>query len=227
MLTFRHLGEAPQTIEITRRGVAGFRPIPACIVPGTRIGYIQLTDFKSFVVDDQIRARLQDMSLDGPLEGLIVDNRLNGGGAGEVVEPTLGFFTNGLLGHFASRDAEKPFTAVAEDVGGSQSVPLVLLADHDTTSYAEIFTGVLGLSGRATIVGGPTAGNVEILRRYELSDGSHLWMASETFAPAGLPAGAWEGVGVQPDVLLRTRWDLFTEATDPALAEAVELLLAP
>jgi hypothetical protein len=34
-------------------------------------------------------------------------------------------------------------------------------------------------------------------------------------------------VGVQPDVLLRTRWDLFTEATDPALAEAVELLLAP
>jgi len=101
------------------RGLAPLFAFPACIVPGTRIGYIQLTDFLSSVVDDQIRAHLQDMTLDGPLEGLIVDNRLNGGGASNVVEPTLGFFSGGVLGPFVSRDAERPFTAVAEDVGGS------------------------------------------------------------------------------------------------------------
>jgi hypothetical protein len=32
---------------------------------------------------------------------------------------------------------------------------------------------------------------------------------------------------VEPDVLLRTRWDLFSEETDPALAAAVDLLLEP
>jgi len=228
MLTFQRLGEAPETIEITRRRVAGFRPIAACIVPGTRIGYIQLTDFLSLVVDDQIRAHLQDMTLGGPLEGLIVDNRLNGGGSSAVLEPTLGFFTDGLLGYFVARDGERTLAAVAEDVGGSQTVPLVLLTDADTASFAEIFSGVLGLAGRATLMGGPTKGNVEILHAHDFFAGdSRLWLAQETFEPLGLPAGAWEDVGVQPDVLLRTRWDLFTEATDPALAEAVELLLAP
>jgi carboxyl-terminal processing protease len=226
-LTFQRLGEAEQTIELTRARVAGFRPIEACIVPGTRIGYIQLTDFLSSVIDDQIRARLQDMTLEGPLDGLIVDNRLNGGGASHVVEATLGFFTDGLLGHFVSRDAERPLTARAEDVGGTQGVPLVLLADRDTVSFAEVFTGVLGVAGRATIVGGPTRGNVEILHGYDFADDSKLWIAEETFEPLGLPPAYWEDVGVQPDVLRRTRWDLFTEATDPALAEAVELLLAP
>jgi C-terminal peptidase prc len=225
-LGFQRFGEAPETIEITRRRVAGFRPLDACVVPGTRIGYIQLTDFLSFVVDDQIRARLQDMTLEGPLKGLIVDNRLNGGGASNVVEPTLGYFTSGEQGRFVSRDVERPLTAVAEDVGGSQTVPLVLLADHDSASFAEIFTGVLSVSGRATIVGGPTRGNVEILHAYDFGD-ARLWLAEETFAPPGHPPAYWEDVGVQPDVLLRTRWDLFTEETDPALAEAVDLLQAP
>jgi hypothetical protein len=51
-----------------------------------------------------------------------------------------------------------------------------------------------------------------------------VWLATRTFAPVGLEAGVWEGDGVVPDVSLPTRWDLFTEATDPALARAVELL---
>jgi C-terminal processing protease CtpA/Prc len=168
------------------------------------------------------------MTLAGPLDGLVIDNRVNGGGLGSVAEATLGLFTSGLQGHFVRRTAaERPLAIAPEDVGGSQSVPLVILVDRDTVSNGEIFSGVLQHSVRATIVGGPSAGNVETLSAFDFPDESRAWIAAETFAPNGLAPGVWEGIGILPDLELRTRWDLFTEETDPALAAAVDLLLEP
>ena len=226
-LTFRRGDGAPQTLQITRQAVAGFLPIESCIVPDTRIGYILLPTFLVSTIDEEARRAVQDMTLDGPLDGLVIDNRVNGGGLGSVVEPTLALFTGGLQGHFVSRTAaESPLEIAPEDVGGSQSVPLVVLTDRDTVSYGEIFSGVLQHSGRAKTVGGPSAGNVERLSSFDFSDGSRAWIAANTFAPNGEAAGVWEGVGILPDHELRTRWDLFTEETDPALAAAVDLLQA-
>ncbi|MGQ0604317.1 MAG: hypothetical protein ACT4QE_21755, partial [Anaerolineales bacterium] len=81
-------------------------------------------------------------------------------------------------------------------------------------------------AGRAVIVGQTTYGNVERLYATEFEDGSRAWIASETFEPNGETNGVWEETGIVPDYLVPTRWDLFTEATDPALAKAVELLMA-
>jgi hypothetical protein len=58
-------------------------------------------------------------------------------------------------------------------------------------------------------------------------DGSRAWLAASTFQPTGLAPSAWEGVGVAPHVAVPTRWDLFREETDPALAAAVERLQGP
>jgi C-terminal processing protease CtpA/Prc len=204
--------------------VSGFTPVDYCIVPETRIGYVMLPTFFDENVDDQVRVALEKMTADVPLDGLILDNRLNSGGTSLVLEPMLGFFTSGSQGELVSRSDRRDLVIAAEDIGGSQDVPLVVLADRDTESFAEIFTGVLQLSGRASVIGAPTAGNVETLHKYDYADGSRAWIASEAFAPAGLEAGAWEGDGVSPDVSAPTRWDLFTEATDPALARAVEEL---
>jgi len=85
-------------------------------------------------------------------------------------------------------------------------------------------SGVLRLSGRARTVGARTAGNVERLRAFKFADGSRAWIATDTFQPLGMANAVWEDTGVVPDVSLPTRWDLFTEANDPALAKAVELL---
>jgi C-terminal processing protease CtpA/Prc len=101
---------------------------------------------------------------------------------------------------------------------------LVVLAGPETVSFGEVFTGVLQDSGRAKVVGGTTAGNLETLDGTKFDDGSRLWLVSEAFAPVGLEPGAWEGKGVVPDVSVPTRWDLFTEANDPALARAIALL---
>jgi carboxyl-terminal processing protease len=223
-LTVRRPGQPPRLVTLTRGQVTGILPIDYCVVPSARIGYIFLPTLLDKTMDGQVRDALRKMTADGPLRGLILDNRMNGGGLGSVTQSILGLFTRGVHGHYLSRSERQPLNVKPEDIGGSQMVPLVVLAGADTVSYGEIMSGVLRLSGRARIVGGRTAGNVERLRAFKFADGSRAWIATDTFQPLGMANGVWEDAGVVPDVSLPTRWDLFTEANDPALAKAVELL---
>jgi carboxyl-terminal processing protease len=223
-LTIERPGEQPRDVTLTRREVTGMLPIDSCIVPGTRIGYIFLPTLLDETMADQTRAALEAMTADGPLDGLVLDDRVNGGGLGSQATAIMGLFASGLQGYFVSRDGRDPLDLQPEDVGGSQTVPLVVLVGADTVSYGEVVSGVLRVAGRATIVGQPTLGNVEQLREYDLEDGSRAWIASATFQPIGEANGIWERTGIIPDIVVPSRWDLFTEATDPALAQAVELL---
>jgi carboxyl-terminal processing protease len=220
-LTIQRPGEAPRDVTLTRRRVTGSLPIDYCLVPGTRIGYILFPTFLDETIADQTHAALQAMT---PLDGLVLDNRMNGGGLGSVTQDVLGLFTSGLQGYFVTREGREPLGIQPEDIGGSQAVPLVVLVGVDTVSYGEILSGVLRLAGRAQIVGEPTLGNVEQLRRYDFEDSSRAWIASATFEPLGEASGVWEDTSIIPDVLVPTRWDMFTEANDPALAAALELL---
>jgi carboxyl-terminal processing protease len=224
-LTVQRPGEAPENMTLTRRRVTGALPIDYCIVPDTRIGYIFLPTFLDESIEDQIRVALQQMTADGPLNGLILDLRLNGGGLGSVAQAVMGFFTSGLQGHFVTHESREPLNITAEDVGGSQRVPLMVLIDVDTVSYGEIVSGVLRLAGRAQIVGEATRGNVEQLRQYDFEDGSRAWIASATFEPLNQASGIWEETGIIPDVIVAADWEMFTEASDPVLARAVELLM--
>jgi carboxyl-terminal processing protease len=199
-LTVRTPGEAPRDVALTRRRVTGGVPLQVCLVPGTRVGYVMLPTFEDETIDDSLREALTALTADGPLDGLILDNRMNGGGLGSVAQQTLGMFLGGPQGAFVTRTGREELVVEPEDLGGSQSVPLVVLVGPDTVSYGEVVSGVLQLAGRATIVGQPTLGNVEQLRRYDFEDGSRAWIASATFEPLGLPAGIWEETGIVPDV---------------------------
>jgi C-terminal peptidase prc len=223
-LTIQRPGEAPFEVTLVRRRISGPLPIDYCLVPNTRLGYIFVPGLDDGTIPDQMRAALGAMTVDGPLDGLILDNRENYGGLSTVAEALLGFFTQGELGHFVSRTDRYALAVEAEDVGGSQTVPLVILVDTGTASFAEVVSGVLQATGRARIVGQTSLGNVEQLWAYDFEDGSRAWIAHDTFEPLNLPNGIWEATGITPDVRVPTRWDLFTEATDPALAAAVELL---
>jgi len=109
-------------------------------------------------------------------------------------------------------------------VGGSQTVPLVVLIDIETASYGEVMSGVLGESGRATLIGQTTYGNVETLWAFSFEDGSRAWIAREAFQFEGQAVGEWEDTGIVPDIVVPSRWDLFTEASDPAMPPALEAL---
>lgn len=223
-LTIQRPGQAAHAVTLTRRRVTGALPIDYCIIPGPRIGYILLPTLLDNTIGDQTSAALSQMTADGPLNGLVLDNRMNGGGIGSVAEQIMSLFTSGLQGYYISRDGQDALNLTPVDVGGSQTVPLVTLVGPDTVSYGEIVSGVLRLSGRSQIVGTRTLGNVEQLHEYDFEDGSRAWIATATFEPLGEANGIWEQTGIIPDVVVPTRWDLFTEADDPALAEAVALL---
>jgi C-terminal peptidase prc len=224
-LTIQRPGESLRNITLTRRAVTGALPLNYCLVPNTSIGYIFIPNLLDATLGDQIRQALQKMTADGKLDGLILDNRMNGGGQEQVARSLLSLFANGVQGAFVSRDIRRELRLAGEDVSGSQSVPLVVLVDRNTVSYGEILSGVLRTAGRAKIVGQTTYGNVELLQSIDFEDGSRAWIASETFEPPGQRPGIWEKTGIVPDVRVPTEWDLFTEANDPALAKAVELLM--
>jgi carboxyl-terminal processing protease len=212
----------PHDITLTRARVSGGMPIEACLVPGTRVGYLLLPTFLDETIDDQAREAIGRMASAGPLDALVLDLRLNGGGLGSVATAILSLFLDGSHGAFVSRDGRSELRLRGEDVGGSQAVDLAVLVGPDTVSFGEVVAGVLHAAGRATIIGLPTLGNVEELHRFDLPDGSRAWLAAAAFEPEGGTAGEWEVSGIVPDIVVPTRWDLFTEADDPALARALE-----
>jgi C-terminal processing protease CtpA/Prc len=171
-------------------------------------------------IPDQLKKELESF---GDLDGLIIDNRMNGGGASGVLAATLGFFTSGTVGHFVSRNGKRALEIPGKRVWNSQKVPLMILIGKDTASYAEVFSGILQDLGRARIVGQTSAGNVETMRPHTFSDGSRAYIAAERFEPIRSKVN-WEKRGVKPDVEAHAEWDTFTFENDPGVAAAVKLL---
>ena len=223
VLTVQSPGGPSRHITLVRYDVKTSIAIDAELVTthdGSRIGYIYLPSFFDETIPGQVRQALEQF---GRLDGLILDNRNNPGGSSDVVEPILSYFTDGVLGIFTGRTESHPLHVSAVPVINSQTVPMVVLVGVNTVSFGEIFSGVLQDIGRAKVVGQTTLGNMEILHRHDLSDGSLLWLAEERFIPLHSHAD-WEQTGIIPDVLAYADWDTFTFENDPSIAAAVKLL---
>ena len=223
VFTVQTPGESIRSVSIVRYRVTAPLPVEARLVPrndSSRIGYIFIPSFLDETIPDQIKRALESL---GELDGLIIDDRMNGGGASNVLVPALGFFTSGTVGHFLSRSGKRPLEISAKPVRNSQKVPLVVLIGRDTVSYAEVFAGVLQDLGRAKIVGQTSRGNVETLRGHNFADGSQAWIAQERFVPIRSRIN-WEKRGVKPDIEAHAEWDTFTFENDPGVAAAVKLL---
>jgi carboxyl-terminal processing protease len=216
-------GEEPRDVMFVRYRISGGLSIVARLVTttdGSRIGYIFIPTFFDETIPDKIKQALQDF---GPLDGLILDNRMNGGGSSSVVYPILRYFTSGTIGHFVSREKTDALTIDPEPIENSQDVPLVILVGENTVSFGEIFSGALQDIGRAKIVGQTTLGNVETLDGFNFEDGSQAWIAAERFDPLNSDAN-WEETGIIPDVEAYADWDTFTFEDDPSVAAALKLL---
>ena len=149
--------------------------------------------------------------------------RINGGGALDVLRPSLGFFTRGDIGRLVNRRGSRLTIAIrAENVGLSQRLPLAVLIGPATESYAEVFAGALQAKGRAKLLGQNTAGNIETLRAHEFEDGSRLWLAEESFKLTN--GNSWEGAGLAPDITIAAGWDEHTADNDPVIVAAMQVL---
>ena len=225
-LTVLTPGEAPRRVTLARQRVVSSIPVPysELLTPeGSRVGYILLATFADETIDNQVGEALQALTASGPLDGLILDNRHNGGGADYVARGVMGYFTRGVVGHFFNRLQQKrALNIIGTDINGSSQVPLVVLVGPDTFSFGEISSGVLRDMGRAYVIGELTDGNIELLRGYEFEDGSRLWLAQERFVPRNNPDENWELTGIIPDLTAASNWDEVTLHSDPAVQAALQ-----
>lgn len=227
-LTVQTPGEAPRQVNVIRNQVNG--PVPVFYTwlespDGGKIGYILLTTFADETTDDQVAEAIQQLSQNAPLDGLVLDNRYNSGGADNVARAVLSYFTSGVLGYFVDRDqVQRSMEVVGNNQYGSSTLPLVVLIGRDTVSFGEIFSGVLRDSGKAYLIGEQTEGNIELLWGYDFEDGSRAWIAKETFRPANNPEQDWEVEGITPDEVITSNWDEVTLQSDPVIQAALNYL---
>ena len=223
-LTVRTPGQEPRQVTVQRKSINGPFPVPYQLIispSGNRIGYILMTTFGDSNTDEQIEKALEELASNGPLDGLILDNRHNSGGSSDVLADTLAYFTNGTVGYFVEQKTERPLQISGQDIFGSQSVPLTVIIGEGTASFGEIFAGLLKDIGRATLIGEQTNGNVEILSIFNFSDGSRAWIAFASFRPLNHPDQDWEQTGISPDLMIPDDWDQATFENDAAIQAAL------
>lgn len=221
-LTLQAPGGQPRDVVLIRGDVSGAARVEYRVInnAGKKYGYILIPTLFEQTIGQKTREALRALNKNTTLDGIILDMRINGGGAYPILTETLGFFTTGEIGRLVNRSQRPQVIRVkAEPIGKSQTLPLVVLMGPSTESYAEVFSGALQAKGRAALIGSESAGNIETLRLHEFKDGSAAWIAEETFR---LPNGTgWEGKGLTPDVRVDKNWDEFTEDDDPGIAAAL------
>jgi carboxyl-terminal processing protease len=157
------------------------------------------------------------------LNGLILDLRVAGSGVGWPLDLLLALFEDGEAGEFYTRQEVTPLAVQGQDIQNSQSLPVAILVGPDTGGIPEIFTAMLQSSGRATIIGLPTRGNIEGTSESQMPDGSRAFIHTSSYrTPAGDEVGL---TGLSPDIPVEDDWDAVTSTEDPVLEAAVEWLL--
>jgi C-terminal peptidase prc len=196
------------------------------MIEGTQVGLLMLDGF-SPPTPGLVCEALRELAGGQTLEGLIVDVRGNSGGWTDAMLDTLALFINGgSTGRHVGRDEAFdlliPTGAVMPELEG---VPIVVLTGPYTESTAEVFAAGMQLHQRATLVGLPTAGDIEFVALHPLSDGSELDLTEGVYE---LPDGTRiEGHGLQPDRVVAGETWLTEPANDSQIQAAFDLLRSP
>ena len=221
-LTVVSPGDKPRDVVLPRKKVEARIAPYSRRLPGN-IGYVWISTLWVNDTDEQVSGALTELVAAGPLKGMILDLRGNPGGWAHVLSGILSHFVRGQVGTFFDRNNNvRPLVVPAPAGPDLRSLPLVVLIDHDTASYAEVIGAVLQREARAIVIGVPSAGNTETIYAYTLFDGSRLWLAREGFR---LQNGEnLEGRGVKPDITVDADWKRYSEDDDPQILEALRIL---
>jgi len=218
-LTVQTPGQARRTVTLERGNISPSDSLRMTVEDG--VLYVRVPVTANEAMAQQIAQQLEESA--GDLEGIVLDLRVSGSSAGWPFGEMMTMFGTGDFGEFYTRTETQPIGVEGVDVGGSQTLPLVLLIGPDTRGSAEIFAAILQNIGRAKLVGLPTPGEFEGLEDIALPDGSRLSLATSSFR---LPDGTDPAIlGVQPDVSVDADWDTFaTSAEDEVLTRGLEEL---
>ena len=181
-LTIQRSG-APLTFHIVRAEITEQNVIMHYI-PESHIAHIQIVQFADGV-SDQLKNSITQAKRMGATK-IILDLRDNSGGVvQEAINTVSAFVKDGNV--YIERDSsgkETPVSVTGNTV--DTSMTLVVLVNENSASAAEIVPGALQDNGRATIIGEPTFGTGTVMSRFDLPDGSVLWIGTqEWLTPKG------------------------------------------
>jgi len=194
-LTIGRSGRDDFDVTITRREF-DLPLVTWAMVPGRDVAMIRLEQFATGATK-AIAGAVADAKAAGAT-AVILDLRGNPGGyVSEAIGVTSQFVGDGTV--YQSIDASGTAKDVEVQPGGVYtSGPLVVLANGDSASSAEIVTGAIQDARRGTVVGEKTFGTGTVLGRFDLEDGSSMRIGVERWLTrAGRPI--WHE-GLEPDV---------------------------
>lgn len=203
------------------------------------VGYLYLPSFTLAGTGERVHELLRELDRMGA-RAYVLDLRGNLGGSIGELGIVMGAFLDGdwaravakgrVVWHASFERAGEVGHALLRAVDGrvvreagvlspvNVAEPLVVIVDRDTSSAAEVAAAVMQASGRATVVGVATTGNVEVVQGFELPDGSTVLIA---VANLEMPDGETLSDGIVPDIEARATVRELARGYDAALSEAV------
>lgn len=190
-----------RTYELVREDIPVFTVKGARIIPGTRVGYIQISEFMLTTAADFEKELRRLVDSKGGMEALIIDLRDNGGGLldsaveicsmfiapGEVVVSTEGRGGKVLE---VSRSMEKSYRL-------PEHIPLAVLINDGSASASEITASCLRDFHRAALVGTRSFGKGSVQSVQHFSDGSGLKLTIAKYYTKSHTE--IHGIGLTPD----------------------------
>lgn len=194
-LTIERAGGANFDVTITRRKF-DLPLISWAMVPGTDIAMIRLEQFATGATDALKEAI--GAAKDKGAKGIVFDLRFNPGGyVNEAVGVASQFVGDGIVYQAFDRSGVRK-DAKVEAGGLATDIPIVVLANGETASSAEIVTGAIQDAKRGQVVGEKTFGTGTVLGGFPLADGSVLRIGVERWLTRG-GRPIWHE-GLEPDV---------------------------
>ena len=182
------------------------------------IGYL---DIRAFVSPDIATEKaVAVMKYLSDMDAIIIDlrNAVMGGSPEMVALISSYFFEKPtLMNTFYNRrtgETTEEWTLSKTDGKPMPDVSLFILTNKDVFSACEGFAYSLQAQKRAIIIGEPTKGGAHLTRKVRLNDNFTLTIPFER-AVNPITGTNWEGIGVQPDILVKS-----DSAYDVALEKA-------
>lgn len=170
-----------ETINITAtRRSFNIRSVTSTLASG--YGYIRIDTFNG-LTGDQFVSELQNLEAQG-VYGYVIDVRGSSGTYSCLQQMLSQFISVQLLANVRYKDGTvAKFLEITNEA--PVSVPVVVLADENTSGAAELFAVSMRDFASAMVVGKQTAGNGKVTETKNLSDGTAIVLTTAELLPTG------------------------------------------
>ena len=190
-----------------------------------QIGYVRIENFDTGA-DKEFTDKVKNL-LEAGAQGLVFDVRNNNGGIDTVMSSILDeLLPEGLIISIRDKEGNEKYApkSDAEEI----ALPMAVVVNRYSYSAAEFFAAALQEYDKAVVVGEATTGKGYAQSTIPLTDGSGLYLSTNTyFTPSGKSLA---DVGIQPDVECLLPDDVAADTTglnpasDKQIAEAIRVV---